>query len=88
MHCASAWSAIHSLCRANVRSPTDAGLRSGQSRGCTRAERERQSRLQKRAGQVAGEDREVEEAQARTRGEVGLSGVLQKAQASPETCRS
>lgn len=65
--------------------PTEAGLLSGHSRGCARADRDRQSRLQKRAVQAARED---EEAHERTRDEVVLSGVLQKAQASPLTCRS
>ena len=62
MHCASACSAIHSLCRANPMSPTDAGLLSGQSSGWTRAERERQRRLQKRAVQEEGEGRGEEDA--------------------------
>lgn len=69
-------------------SPTDAGLLSGQSNECTRADRDRQSRLQKRAVQDKGEEREDEEAHEKTSEEVGLSGVLQKAQASPDTCRS
>src|SRR6266478_4657633 len=75
--CARACNAIHCASLANSRRGTDAGFWAGQSSGCVLVDRERHSRLQNCALQLAAAP---EAAQPTTRGEPGTNGVVQNEQ--------